>query len=125
MLRFVNNSPLQGADAIKAFFTSWLANLDVIEHEIVAFGSSPILSNSNKAQLTTLFVSVDVVGDKVYQEVTVSYVVKGDETREKFTIPGMAVMHRTSDGKKVRQFDVYLNPSDVVKRMGDVASKNL
>lgn len=79
---------------------------------------------ANIIEISYSLVSVDVVGDKVYQEATISYVVKGDETREKFTIPGLAVLHRTLDGKRVYQLDVYTDMSDVMKRIGDVATKN-
>lgn len=54
-------------------------------------------------------ITLDVVGNKIYQAARITYGVAGDPEDEKIPIDGFAVFHRRGD--KVELFEVFLNPA--------------
>ena len=67
---------------------------------------------------------VDITPDRIYQEATITYVVKNDPSKEEFATKGFAVFHKRVDEEVVRRFDVYGDFSAVYARMGEVQSSN-
>lgn len=65
---------------------------------------------------------MDVTPERIYQEATIRYVVKGDSKREEFVVKAFAVFHKRVDEDVVRRFDVYGDFSAVYARMGEVRS---
>ena len=69
------------------------------------------------------------MGDTVYQAARIEAVVKGDPERERFVVKGFAVFELEPEGvrgegeeRKTRRFDVYLDTSEMMKRVGEVAA---
>lgn len=61
--------------------------------------------------------SLDLVGDKIYQAVTITYRAESDPDNEEIMIPAFGTFHLAMSGEdvgKVKKFDVYLDPSPVM-----------
>lgn len=76
-----------------------------------------------------MLMGVDVVGDTVYQAARIEAVVRGDPVRERFVVKGFAVFELEpeevrvqGEERKTRRFDVYLDMSEVMKRIAEVAA---
>ena len=46
---------------------------------------------------------VDVLPDKIYQEATIHYIVKGDPEKEKITVKEFAVFHKGAEDEKMHK----------------------
>ncbi|KIY47224.1 hypothetical protein FISHEDRAFT_45741 [Fistulina hepatica ATCC 64428] len=103
VIRFANNPPLEGADAIREAFTAQFAMLQSMKHTIVYF---------------------DIVGSTIYQAAQIKYVVKGDSEHKVIDIPGFAVFHMDGDvftqDSRMSLFEVYLDPSPLHQRFTEV-----
>ena len=60
---------------------------------------------------------VDVLPDRIYQEATIDYVLKGDEEKKVVSVQGMAIFGKRVDEDKMRFFTVYLDTSPLVERV--------
>jgi hypothetical protein len=69
---------------------------------------------------------LDTINDKIYQAASIDYVVKGDPEHRPITIAAMGNFFRYPDvgvdGGKLIRFEVYLDPTPLVGRMGEIAA---
>jgi hypothetical protein len=71
---------------------------------------------------------VDVVGNTIYQPVSIVYTVVGDPDKVEVTLRGFAVLQRIPQGEheegKVQRAEYYFDPTPLVQRIGQVAEAN-
>lgn len=65
-----------------------------------------------------------MVGDKLYQGSYITYIIKGDPKKVPISVPGFAIFHRNpaKDGGKLKEFEVFLDPTPLVKHAAVVAA---
>ena len=47
---------------------------------------------------------IDVLLDKIYQEATIEYIVKGDPEKERIIVRGFAVFHKLVEDEKMQKY---------------------
>ncbi|TGO40000.1 hypothetical protein BHYA_0044g00420 [Botrytis hyacinthi] len=102
ILRFGNEKEVKGVDGIRKFFEGVFPLLKSMKHELV---------------------DVDRIGNKIYQSVFITYVVKNDPEEREIKIPVLGKMFLLEDGEeegKMSRFEVFGNPSEVFARIEDV-----
>ena len=95
-LKFAEYPLVKGRTALIEFFDGQFALLDLMKHTIK---------------------TVDIIGDKVYQEATITYMVKGDPEQKKIDLQGIAVYGRKPGDEKINFLTVYLDPTELNERM--------
>lgn len=101
-MHFPGQPPLQGHAAIIDLFTAQFALLESMKHTIK---------------------HVDVLPNRIYQEASISYVVKGDAEKTPVEIQGLAVFGKRPDEERMRFFfTVYLDATPLVKRIESVVN---
>jgi len=115
-LRFANNEPVVGLDAIVQFFENIFPLLASMKHDIIDFGISLSLCLTLTKQTYKI---KDVAGNKIYLTCTITYVVKGDLKKEKFVIPTLGVYCLEESGE-LKRFEVYIDIGPVMARVGEV-----
>ncbi|RAK92477.1 hypothetical protein BO79DRAFT_65280 [Aspergillus costaricaensis CBS 115574] len=95
-MRFPGHAPIKGHEAIISFFKEQSTILESMKHTIG---------------------HVDVLPDRIYQEATIDYVLKGDEEKKVVSVQGMAIFGKRVDEDKMRFFTVYLDTSPLVERV--------
>lgn len=99
--QYANFPVLSGKEAVYESFNAACQNLDYMYHEIKYF---------------------DLVGNHLYQAVTIDYVVKGDNRdTNMITIPAIwsAWLVEEDGGLKVKRSEIYLDASKVFGRMAE------
>lgn len=64
---------------------------------------------------------MDIVDDRVYQEADIEYVLKGDPEGKVIKVQGMAVFGKGVQDERMRFFKVFLDPSAISKRVGELS----
>lgn len=100
-LYFSGQPVVKGHDAIIALFEQQFALLESMQHEIHHF---------------------DVLPDRIYQEASISYIVKGDPEKRTVKLLGLAVFGKALGEDKMRFFRVYLDPTPLRERIQAVIS---
>ncbi|OJI82049.1 hypothetical protein ASPTUDRAFT_57814 [Aspergillus tubingensis CBS 134.48] len=95
-MRFPGHAPIKGHEAIINFFKEQSTILESMKHTIG---------------------HVDVLPDRIYQEATIDYVLKGDEEKKVVSVQGFAIFGKRVDEDKMRFFTVYLDTSPLVERV--------
>lgn len=88
-----------GQGDIRGFFEAQFAHLESMKHTIK---------------------TVDALPDKIYQEATISYVVKGDPEKKTIDIQGIAIFGKKADEDVMSYFRVYLDPAPLLERIKQV-----
>jgi hypothetical protein len=100
-MRFPGQPILRGHKEIIAFFKRQFANLDSMKHTIRHFDTLP---------------------DRIYQEATISYVVRADPEKEQIDIPGIAIFGKGVSEERMSFFTVYLDPSPLHEKIRSVSA---
>lgn len=98
-MQFLGQPPVHGHAAIISHFQRQFARLQSMKHTIGHF---------------------DVTHDRIYQEATVTYIVKGDPEQQPIEAQGLAVFGKGVDESKIRLFTVYIDLEPLRNRMKDV-----
>ena len=102
VMQFPGRPQLKGHTEILTFFEQQFLFLESMKHTITHF---------------------DVFPDRIYQEATISYVVKGDPEKKPVEILGIAIFGKGVNEDKMSFFTVYLNPAPLQERIQWVASQ--
>lgn len=102
VVRFGNADPIIGRSKIEEHFGNVFPLLEVMKHRVVRF---------------------DVLHDRIYQEASITYVIRGDEEKKEITISGLAVIGKRPNEEVMSFFDVYLDWSPVQERLQLVLAK--
>ncbi|KAJ5835713.1 hypothetical protein N7447_001739 [Penicillium robsamsonii] len=98
-MQFLGQEPVQGHAAIISHFRRQFARLDNMKHTIR---------------------HIDVTHDRIYQEATVTYIVKGDSEQRQIEAHGLAVFGKGVEETKIRFFTVYLDLEPLRNRMKEL-----
>lgn len=101
VMQFPGQPTLKSHAAIIDFFTKQFTLLESMKHTIKHVGVLP---------------------DRIYQEASISYVVKGDPEKNPVEIQGLAVFGERTDEDRMNFFTVYLDPTPLAKRIESVVS---
>ncbi|GLA01207.1 hypothetical protein AnigIFM60653_011067 [Aspergillus niger] len=101
-MRFPGHSPIKGQEAIINFFKEQSTILESMKHTIG---------------------HVDVLPDRIYQEATIEYVLKGDDEKKVVSVQGIAIFGKGVDEDKMRFFTVCLDRSPLVERVRVISAK--
>ncbi|KAJ5551970.1 hypothetical protein N7461_006668 [Penicillium sp. DV-2018c] len=104
-LQYANNAVMKGSE-VRQMFRTVFAQLDMMTHEIRYF---------------------DYVPPRIYQAVTIRYLVKGDSPdTDEIAIPGFAVfsVRKDDDGHvKCYRAETFLDPTAVFQRIAEKSSQ--
>ena len=103
VMQFPGLPQLKGHTEILNFFERQFLLLESMKHTITHF---------------------DVLPDRIYQEATISYVVKGDSEKKPVEVQGIAMFGKGVNEDKMSFFTVYLNPAPLQERIQWVESQN-
>lgn len=98
-MQFLGQSPVTGHAAIIAHFQRQFSGLESMKHDIG---------------------HVDITPERIYQEATVTYVVKGDPERRPVEVQGLAVFGKGVWDSQMKFFTVYLDLKPLQDRMREV-----
>ncbi|KAJ5770376.1 uncharacterized protein N7511_002427 [Penicillium nucicola] len=98
-MQFLGQPPVHGHAEIIAHFRRQFARLESMKHTIR---------------------HVDVTHDRIYQEATVTYVVKGDPEQRPIEAHGLAVFGKGVEESQIKFFTVYLNLGLLRERMTEI-----
>lgn len=98
-MQFLGQPPVHGHEAIIAHFRRQFARLECMKHTIR---------------------HVDVTHERIYQEATVTYVVKGDPEQRPIEAQGLAVFGKGVGESQISFFTVYLDLEPLRERMREV-----
>ncbi|KAH8433200.1 nuclear transport factor 2 family protein [Aspergillus melleus] len=96
---FPGKEPIKGHAQIIAFYEQQFQIIASMKHTIGHF---------------------DVVEDRVYQEADIEYVLKGDPEEKVIKVQGLAVFGKGVSDERMHFFKVYLDPSAIFKRVGEL-----
>ncbi|KAI9038830.1 nuclear transport factor 2 family protein [Aspergillus affinis] len=96
---FPGKEPIKGHAQIIAFFGQQFQTLASMKHTIG---------------------HVDVVEDRIYQEANIEYVLKGDPEEKVIKVQGLAVFGKGVRDERMKFFKVFLDPSPIFKRVGEL-----
>ncbi|OJJ72644.1 hypothetical protein ASPBRDRAFT_29581 [Aspergillus brasiliensis CBS 101740] len=102
-MRFPGHPPIIGQEAIINFFKEQSTILASMKHTIG---------------------HVDVLPDRIYQEATIEYVLKGDEERKVVSVQGLAIFGKRVDEDQMRFFTVYLDTNPLLERVKVISAAN-
>lgn len=92
--------------------SNWVSNITV---------QSPPPPPALAPQLTIWLIYVDLVGNKIYESCLLTYIVANDPEEKKIKIPAFGKIFLVEEGQdeagKMERFEVYLDPSEVFKRI--------
>lgn len=60
--------------------------------------------------------TADVVGDRIYHQATLSYIVKGDPKKEVIKLNAFAIIHRNKNNK-IYKLEIYNDPAPLMTRV--------
>lgn len=66
----------------------------------------------------------DVVGDRLYHQATLSYIVKGDREKEVIKISAFAIVHRHRESNKIYKLEIYNDPGPLMNKVDAVMSSS-
>ncbi|KAJ5295560.1 hypothetical protein PENANT_c001G09996 [Penicillium antarcticum] len=98
-MQFLGQPPVHGHAAIIAHFRNQFARLESMRHTVR---------------------HVDVTQERIYQEATVTYIVKGDPEQRQIEAQGLAVFGKGVSESQIRFFTVYLDLEALRERMREV-----
>ncbi|KAJ5513407.1 hypothetical protein N7463_002959 [Penicillium fimorum] len=98
-MQFLGQAPVHGHAAIISHFQRQFSRLDSMKHTIR---------------------HVDVTHDRIYQEATVTYIVKDDPEQRPIEAQGLAVFGKGAEERKITFFTVYLDLEPLRNRMKEV-----
>lgn len=65
----------------------------------------------------------DVVGDRLYHQTTLSYIVKGDPEKEIIKVSSIAIVHRNKSNK-IYKLEIYNDPTPLLNKVNAVMSSS-
>ncbi|KAK1148504.1 hypothetical protein N8T08_009509 [Aspergillus melleus] len=98
-MTFPGQEPIKGHAQIIAFYEQQFQIIASMKHTIGHF---------------------DVVDDRVYQEAHIEYVLKGDPEGKVIKVQGLAVFGKGTRDERMKFFKVFLDPSAILKRVGEI-----
>ncbi|UJR12951.1 hypothetical protein I4U23_017125 [Adineta vaga] len=94
VMQYANNPPVKGHHNLIQNFKANFDQVDMLEHETE---------------------HVDVLPDRIYQTIYVSFKVKGDP--EVIRLRGLRVFHKTSEEQKMQRYDVFADITPIMEKI--------